>query len=110
HAIAYVQPHEHWRPCEKTGAAPENALVSVPAGAVTIGKNKTTHQHYGWDNEYGLHSADVAAFQASKYLVSNQEYLSFIDDRGYQTDEYWEEEGLSWRNFSKVGHPAFWIR
>lgn len=110
HAMAYVQPHEAWRPCGKTGAAPENELISVPAGTVAIGKNKTTHQHYGWDNEYGLHRADVAAFQASKYLVSNQEYLSFINDKGYQADEYWEGEGLSWRNFSKAEHPAFWIK
>ncbi|MCW5619055.1 MAG: 5-histidylcysteine sulfoxide synthase [Nitrosomonas sp.] len=110
HAMTYVQPHEDWRPCDKTGAAPENELIHVPAGAVVIGKNKTTHQHYGWDNEYGLHCADVAAFQASKYLVSNQEYLSFIDDQGYQTDAYWGEEGLSWRNFSKAEYPAFWIK
>ncbi len=110
HAIDYVQPHQDWRPCEKTGVAPENELVSVPVGAVTIGKNKTTHQHYGWDNEYGLHCADVAAFQASKYLVSNQEYLAFVHDQGYQTDAYWAEEGLSWRNFSKAEYPVFWIR
>ncbi|MDC8446146.1 MAG: 5-histidylcysteine sulfoxide synthase [Nitrosomonas sp.] len=109
HALEYVQPHEDWMPCEKTGAAPENELINVPAGAVAIGKNRTTHQHYGWDNEYGAHSADVAAFQASKYLVSNQEYLSFINDSGYQTDDYWEEEGLAWRNFSKAEQPTFWV-
>ncbi|MCB1975840.1 MAG: 5-histidylcysteine sulfoxide synthase, partial [Nitrosomonas sp.] len=110
HAVEYVQPHEDWMSCEKTGAAPENELISVPAGAVVIEKSKATHQHYGWDNEYGAHSADVAAFQASKYLVSNQEYLSFINDSGYQTDHYWEEEGLSWRNFSKAEQPTFWVR
>lgn len=110
HALEYVQPHEDWMPCEKTGVAPENELISVPAGAVVIEKSKATHQHYGWDNEYGAHSADVAAFQASKYLVSNQEYLSFINDSGYQTDHYWEEEGLSWRNFSKTEQPTFWVR
>jgi 5-histidylcysteine sulfoxide synthase/putative 4-mercaptohistidine N1-methyltranferase len=110
HALEYVQPHENWMPCEKTGAAPENELVSVPAGAVAVGKNKVAHQHYGWDNEYGAHNTDVAAFQVSKYLVSNQEYLSFVNDRGYQIDDYWEEEGLSWRNFSKAEQPTFWIR
>jgi len=110
HALEYVQPHENWMPCEKTGAAPENELVSVPAGAVAVGKNKAAHQYYGWDNEYGAHNADVAAFQVGKYLVSNQEYLSFVNDRGYQIDDYWEEEGLSWRNFSKAEQPIFWIR
>ncbi|SER65585.1 5-histidylcysteine sulfoxide synthase/putative 4-mercaptohistidine N1-methyltranferase [Nitrosomonas sp. Nm51] len=110
HAMDYVQPHPQWRPCQKTGAAPANALILVPAGAIKIGNNKSTHTHYGWDNEYGQHSADIAAFQASKYLVSNQEYLSFVEAKGYQTDNYWEEEGLSWRNFSKAAHPAFWVK
>ncbi|PTN11874.1 5-histidylcysteine sulfoxide synthase [Nitrosomonas aestuarii] len=110
HALAHVQTHEAWRPCEKTGVAPENELINVPAGSIEIGKNKVSHQHYGWDNEYGLHTADIAAFQASKYLVSNQEFFAFMQANGYQTDDYWEEEGLSWRNFTHVKHPAFWIK
>ena len=110
HDIKNVQPHEKWRPCEKTGSAPANELINVTDGSIEIGKNKSTHEHYGWDNEYGLHKADIAAFQASKYLVSNQEFLAFIEAQGYQTDDYWEEEGLSWRNFSKAEHPTFWVK
>lgn len=110
HAMKHVQPHEKWRPCEKTGTAPENELINVSAGSIEVGKNKSTHKHYGWDNEYGLHKADIPAFQASKYLVSNGEFLEFIQAKGYQTDDYWEEEGLSWRNFSNAEHPTFWIR
>ena len=109
HALEYVQPHEAWRPWTKTGAAPQNKLIDIAAGTVTIGKSQSTHQQYGWDNEYGLHEADVAAFKASKYLVSNQEYLSFVDAQGYQTDEYWEEEGLAWRNFTCASYPTFWV-
>jgi len=110
HTMQYVQPHEAWRPCEKTASAPENVLIDVFPGTITIGKNKGMHQHYGWDNEYGLHTAEVAAFQASKYLVSNQEFLTFMQANGYQTDEFWEEEGLSWRTFSKAEHPTFWVK
>lgn len=110
HALDYVQPHENWRPCPKSDTAPENMLINVPAGSVEIGKNKTTHIHYGWDNEYGGHTANVAAFQAGKYLVSNQEFFTFIQAGGYQTDDHWEEEGLSWRNFTTAEHPTFWIQ
>jgi len=32
--------------------APENALIDVPAGPVTIGKPRS-FPSFGWDNEYG---------------------------------------------------------
>ncbi|MBX3616672.1 5-histidylcysteine sulfoxide synthase [Nitrosomonas sp.] len=110
HALHFVQPHPDWQPCRKSGAAPQNSLVPVAAGTVTLHKTKTNQQHYGWDNEYGLHTADVAAFQASKYLVSNQEFLAFVEAGGYRSDSYWLEEGRSWRQFTQAEHPAFWVK
>ncbi|SOD21097.1 5-histidylcysteine sulfoxide synthase [Nitrosomonas ureae] len=110
HALHFVQPHTDWQPCRKSGTAPQNELVHVAAGSITIGKNRTDHQHYGWDNEYGLHTADVPAFQASKFLVSNQEFLPFVEANGYQTEGYWQEEGRSWLKFTQAEHPIFWIR
>ena len=108
--VEFVQPHPDWQPCRKTGTAPHNTLVNVAAGAITAGKNKTGHKHYGWDNEYGLHSADIAAFQASKYLVSNQEFLPFVEANGYHTESYWQEEGRSWQKFTQAEHHTFWIK
>lgn len=110
HALHFVQPHPDWQPCRTSGAAPQNALIPVAAGTVTLHKTKTNHQHYGWDNEYGLHSADIPAFQASKYLVSNQEFLAFVEAGGYRTASYWPEEGRSWRQFTQAEHPTFWVK
>ncbi|MER0216273.1 MAG: 5-histidylcysteine sulfoxide synthase [Nitrosomonas sp.] len=110
HALHFVQPHPDWQPCRTSGAAPQNALINVVAGTVTLHKTRTNHQHYGWDNEYGLHSAEIAAFQASKYLVSNQEFLAFVEAGGYRTGSYWPEEGRSWRQFTQAEHPTFWVK
>lgn len=110
HALHFVQPHPDWQPCRKSGIAPQNSLVPVAAGTVTLHKTKTNQQHYGWDNEYGLHIGDIAAFQASKYLVSNQEFLAFVETGGYRTDSYWQEEGRSWRQFTQAEHPTFWVK
>ncbi len=110
HALHFVQPHPNWQPCQKSGAAPQNALIDVAAGTVTLHKTKTDQQHYGWDNEYGLHTADVAAFQASKYLVSNREFLTFVEAGGYRTESYWQEEGRSWQKFTQAEYPTFWIK
>jgi 5-histidylcysteine sulfoxide synthase/putative 4-mercaptohistidine N1-methyltranferase len=110
HELEFVQPHPAWQPCRKSGTAPQNELITVPAGVVDIGKSKTDHIHYGWDNEYGSLAADIPTFQASKYLVSNQEFLPFVEAKGYRTESYWQEEGYSWQKFTQAEHPTFWVK
>ena len=50
----------------------------------------------------------MAAFKASKYLVSNREFLEFIEDGGYDKQTYWTSEGWSWATYDKHGMPRFW--
>lgn len=107
--IDWLQPHPEWQPCTITGQAPKNKLVSVSAGAVTLGKSYDD-PIYGWDNEYGQHQTDIAEFEASQFLVSNHEFLEFVEADGYRTDSYWSEEGLEWRNFTQTQAPTFWLR
>jgi 5-histidylcysteine sulfoxide synthase/putative 4-mercaptohistidine N1-methyltranferase len=108
HDLGFVRPAAGWEPCRRTGPAPENQLVEIPAGVVTLGRN-FDDPIYGWDNEYGHHQAEVAGFKASKYLVSNGEYLGFVEGGGYADDSLWDEEGLGWRNFARATHPTFWV-
>lgn len=107
-SLAYVRPHPAWAPCRDTGPAPANELVAVPAGKVSLGKARDD-LYYGWDNEYGRHEADIPAFQAARHLVSNAEFLGFVEDGGYADDAWWPEEGLAWRNFTEARHPTFWL-
>ena len=110
HALKYVKPHPAWEPCRKTGPAPENELVAVPASDIRLGRDIDDPIVYGWDNEFGRHDARVEAFQASRHLVSNSEFLTFVEAGGYADDSLWQEEGLAWRNFTQAGHPTFWVR
>lgn len=110
HRLEYVRPHPEWTPCRETGPAPQNTLVPVPAGLVRLQKNRTAPDFYGWDNEFGEHVTETAAFHASQYLVSNQEFLPFVEADGYTTDSYWEEEGRSWLHHTRATCPTFWIR
>lgn len=105
--LELVKPHPDWRPCCDYGDAPENSLVEIPAGQVKIGKT-FDDRIYGWDNEYGEHEAAIDDFQASRLLVSNGEFLQFVEAGGYAHDAYWEEEGLAWRKFTKAQYPTFW--
>jgi len=107
-ALELVQSQPLWQPWQETSTAPENELITIPAGKVELGTSDDNV--YGWDNEYGLHQSNVNVFQVSQFLVSNQEFLSFVEDKGYQNKHYWQEEGLQWLDFTQAEHPNFWIR
>jgi 5-histidylcysteine sulfoxide synthase/putative 4-mercaptohistidine N1-methyltranferase len=96
-----------WKVCEIAGDAPRNALHEVSAGSVALGKS-TDVNFFGWDNEYGEHHADLPSFKAAKYLTSNQEFLDFVQDNGYEDDSFWSQEGKAWKIYKKAEHPLFW--
>lgn len=109
HGLRYVRPHPAFVPCRQSGEAPRNVLVEIPAGTVRLGKERSD-PIYGWDNEYGRHEARVPGFCAGRYLVSNQEFLSFIEAGGYADDRHWQEEGRAWKDFARAAWPTFWVR
>lgn len=41
-------------------------------------------------------------------LVSNGEYLKFVEDGGYDNLEWWSEEGKRWLKSIKPKMPLFW--
>ncbi len=107
--IEYVVTHPAWPMCKHTGEAPQNELIPIEGGQIKLGRDKPSPT-YGWDNEYGSFSADVVGFNASKYLVSNREFLAFVDDGGYESESWWTEEGWRWNRYKNVKHPIFWVK
>ncbi|WDE08117.1 5-histidylcysteine sulfoxide synthase [Thalassomonas viridans] len=107
--LQYLTPSEQWQACAFSDEAPENALVAVKGKSVSLGKSAEDHT-YGWDNEYGQAQVEVKDFQASKYLVSNQEFLAFVEDGGYATPEYWNGEGQQWLAYTRASMPRFWLK
>ncbi|MBI5590831.1 MAG: 5-histidylcysteine sulfoxide synthase [Deltaproteobacteria bacterium] len=106
--IDRVVKHPFWDICREAGEAPQNQLMPVPGGRVVLGK-AYDHALYGWDNEYGRRESEVADFKAAEYLVSNREYLSFVEAGGYREPKWWTDEGWSWRNFKQAQYPLFWV-
>ncbi|CCW59617.1 unnamed protein product [Phytomonas sp. EM1] len=100
-----------WVRCPHTGAeAPTNELIPISGGRVQFGRPPSSAV-YGWDQDYsdGSNWVDVAPFKASKYLVSNAEFLTFMQANGYNTQRYWDEEGWSWVRWKGPTHPWFWV-
>lgn len=89
---------------------PKNELLEVKGSTITLQKNRENPIYYGWDNEFSFHKAIIKDFQASKYLVSNGEFLEFVKEGGYNKPEFFSTEGKEWLDFTQAKHPYFWIK
>lgn len=73
---------------------------------------------FAWDNEQPRHPVFVAPFRLASRLVTNGEYLDFIDAGGYEDPRLWLSEGWEWAQMQAqmrrlVGggnFPLYWRR
>ncbi|KAJ8306303.1 hypothetical protein KUTeg_016848 [Tegillarca granosa] len=91
-----------------SGPVNKNPFIPVDGKKVTIGKPKD-FPSYGWDNEYGEVNCSVPAFEATKYLITNRQFLEFVKAGGYENKTFWTEEAWQWKEFRQAKHPVFWI-
>lgn len=109
--IDKVRKHDFWGGiCVDSGEFPKNELLPVGGEIMALGKGRDGGEFYGWDNEYGNKIEYIEEFKASKYLVSNGEFLEFVEDGGYDNAEYWTAEGWDWVEFKGLGYPSFWVK
>lgn len=95
-------------PASRTaGTAPDMKTVTVPAGHYEIG---TPGSGRVYDNESPVFSIYLETFHIAVHPVSNSEYLRFMEDGGYDRDEFWTPEGRRWRRAHGVGAPEHWHR
>ena len=107
--IEMIKENDFFPRCDETSEAPANMMLSIEGSTIHLGKDKD-HHLYGWDNEYGSKTVEVASFKTSKFLVSNGEFLEFVQDGGYENRDYWDEEGEHFLETKKASHPVFWIK
>lgn len=75
------------------------------AALLEIGHND---DGFCFDNETPRHRQFVEAFEMATRLVSNGEYLAFIEAGGYQNPALWLAEGWDWLSSQKMRHPLYW--
>ncbi len=82
--------------------------VEIPGGIFRLGSRPD--DGFVFDNEQWAHEENVGPFAVSKTAVTNGEYLSFVEDDGYQRREFWIDEGWQWRESVDAHHPVYWRR
>jgi ergothioneine biosynthesis protein EgtB len=111
--IKYIFGHNPIFPPYKTGFSetlfPDltRDFATIPEGEYSIG-----YSGYGfsYDNEHGLHRVMLKPFQIRKSLVTNEEFLEFMQAGGYQQWEHWHSDGWEWIQQNGIEAPLYWYK
>jgi len=76
-------------------------------GLFEVGHRGTT---FCFDNETPKHQTYLQGFQLSRSLVTNQEYLEFIEDGGYEQSSLWLSDGWAWVQEHNITQPLYWVK
>jgi ergothioneine biosynthesis protein EgtB len=83
----------------------EAKLISIAEGVYEVGH---TDESFCFDNELNRHKVYLNAFEISSTMVSNAEYLEFINAGAYRDFRFWHAEGWDWVNTNKIEAPLYW--
>ncbi|CAN5368531.1 ergothioneine biosynthesis protein EgtB [soil metagenome] len=83
----------------------ETGFVKIEKGLYEIGYNGN---NFCFDNELGRHKVYIDDAAVSKSLVTNGEFLEFINAGGYKNFNFWHAEGWDWVKVNSVNAPMYW--
>lgn len=84
---------------------PGNDWIPIAEGDYFIGAEG---DGFHFDNEFGRHQVHLQDFSIASALVTNADFVSFIEAGGYQDHRLWHDEGWAWVNQNQVEHPLYW--
>jgi len=80
-------------------------MVKIKEGLYEIG---FADDGFCFDNELKRHKVYIEAFEISQSLVTNEEYMEFMESGAYKNFKYWLDEGWSWVNDENICAPLYW--
>jgi gamma-glutamyl hercynylcysteine S-oxide synthase len=109
HRMPYEQKHPQHQPAVSGKASSHKpAMLAVPAGRTTLGLPRNEQAGFGWDNEFTAHEVDVPEFLIDKFMVTNGDFLEFLNAGGYDDRNLWKDSDWHWIQSQQIRHPAFW--
>ncbi|RWY55905.1 ergothioneine biosynthesis protein EgtB [Mucilaginibacter gilvus] len=95
--------HEYEKP--KVEEAEDKAFIKLEEGVYEIGYEG---EGFAFDNELNRHKVYLNAFEISPSLVTNADYLEFMNAGGYHDFRHWHAAGWDWVNTNKIEAPMYW--
>jgi gamma-glutamyl hercynylcysteine S-oxide synthase len=96
----------HVRAMPERGREPVYDMATVDAGEALMGNP----HGFGWDNEFASHRVAVPAFRIDRHMVTNAQFLRFVEAGGYAEPRHWSADDWRWRATHAILHPAAWQR
>jgi ergothioneine biosynthesis protein EgtB len=80
-------------------------FISIPGGLHAIGLDGPG---FSFDNEHARHQVYLEDYAISDRLVTNGEFMEFMDDGGYADFNHWHSDGWQWVQEGNVQAPMYW--
>ncbi|MAM22175.1 MAG: sulfatase maturase [Croceibacter sp.] len=90
---------------EHTAENHNREWLSVNEGLYNIGHNS---KDFCYDNELGRHQVFINEFQISNTLVTNGEFMEFMQADGYKNALLWHAEAWDWLSTENISAPQYW--
>jgi ergothioneine biosynthesis protein EgtB len=92
-----------WQPPRATQGP--RGFVEVPAGIHAIGHDG---DGFCFDNELPFHDELIPRVRIARHLVTNAEWIEFIEAGGYQTPSLWLSDGWATVQTESWRAPGYW--
>jgi len=102
-----LRPAYRARPLRPTATSAAAGWIAFAEGVHWIGWGDAA---FAYDNEGPRHREYVNAFELSSRLVTNGEYLEFMNDGGYRRPELWLSLGWEAVKTNEWSEPFYWER
>lgn len=89
-----------------TASAREQSWLEVPGGIVEMGADGS---NFSFDNERPRHRTLIEPVRIARRLVTNREWLVFMDDGGYRRHEFWLSDGWARVQSEDWQAPLYWM-
>lgn len=83
----------------------DSDFVKIKEGIYEIGFEG---DGFCFDNELKRHRVFLDNFSISKNLVTNREYLDFMNAGGYKDFNFWHSDGWAWVKQTEATCPMYW--
>ncbi len=90
------------RPEEKN-----KSTVKISEGVYEVGHKNDS---FCFDNELGFHKVYLPNVEIQGALVTNGEFIEFIEDGGYTNFDLWHADGWDQINAHQIAAPLYWHR
>ncbi|RME89976.1 MAG: ergothioneine biosynthesis protein EgtB [Candidatus Hydrogenedentota bacterium] len=82
----------------------------IPEGIYSIGTSTSIQNYhsFAYDNEMPQHKVFLHSYKIANRLVTNAEYLEFIEAGGYENPSFWLSDGWDFIQASQRKMPYYW--